>query len=205
MVYRKRTYRKKPRKAVSVAKTVNRILARRVEDKIHDIFGTDATVAPGYGLYHITALTQGGGDFNRVGNEVNGTYLNAKISVTFPDTTNMVRLLFFYDRQPNGALPVAADLFTYPAAPVQSFLNPDAKRRFRVLKDMLVSGGANGNVAIARTVNINLRRTPTMYKGATDAIGSINTNALYFMAINDSALAPSPNVSYMIRYTYTDM
>lgn len=205
MAYRKRTYRKKPRKGNYVAKVVNKILAKRVEDKYHDIFGTSLPGAGTYFLQLLNGLTQSTGDAGRIGNEVCNTSVHMKLSVSFPDATNNGRILVFWDKQPNGAVPVAADLLTYPASPVDSFLNPDSKARFQVLKDILVSGGANGPVAKSYNWQINLRHKRTMFKGTTDAIASISTNALYVMFMNDSAVIPHPTFTYMIRTVYSDM
>lgn len=195
----------KRKKGNYVAKIVNKILAKRVEDKYNDIFGSYSPLSSSYAIQLLNGLTQGAGDFNRVGNEITNLYVNTKFTMTFPDSTNRCRLLLFWDKQPNSALPTTSDLFTYTANPVSSFLNPDCKARFHVLKDIVVTGGTGGPVSKAFNWKINLRRKNTLYQGTTDQIGSIMTNALYFMFLTDSAAVPNPTLEYMSRLVYSDM
>lgn len=188
-----------------VAKIVNKILAKRVEDKYHDIFGNYAPLANTYAIQLLNGLTQGTGDAMRVGNEVTALYLNSKFTITFPDSTNRARLMVFWDKQPNGAVPTTADLLTYTANPVDSFLNPDSKARFHVLKDVACSGGTNGTPTRTFNWKINLRKKNVLFKGTTDTIGAIQTNALYFLFMSDSGVVPNPQIDYMVRYVYSDM
>lgn len=203
---------KKPRvKSVSEQKTaiiankvVKKVLRKQVETKYHDIFGNLNVLSSTYAIQLINGLSQGAGDFTRVGNEVYNTTLYAKIGVSFPDSTNYVRIMIVWDRQPNGLLPVAADLLTYPASPVYSFLNPDSKARFRVMYDKLLCGGTNSPGAITINKKFKLCKS-TLYKGITDTIASVNSGALYLITMNDSGVAPNPQVDYMFRMCYRDI
>lgn len=196
----------KRKKGNYVAKIVNKILAKRVEDKYHDIFGSlSPTAGPGYVLQLINGIGQGAGDFNRVGNEVCAGSLHARLGITFPDVTNRVRVMLFWDKQPNGTVPTAADLLTYTLQAVDSFLNPDSKARFHVIYDKLLSGGANGTVATSINRKFNLRKKRVLFKGTTDDIASIQSNALYLLVMSDSVATPHPDIRYMFRYIYSDM
>lgn len=195
----------KRKKGNYVAKIVNKILAKRVEDKYHDIFGTYAPLSSAYSIQLLNGIGQGAGDFNRVGNEITNLYINTKFTIDFPDTTNRARLLIFWDKQPNRGLPTTADLFTYTATPISSFLNPDSKARFHVLKDKILTGGSNGKPIRDVSWKINLRKKNTLYSGTTDQIDSVMTNALYFMFFSDSGAVPNPQLTYMTRLVYSDM
>lgn len=189
-----------------VAKVVNKILAKRLEDRYHDIFGfLDTGTLGNYSVQLINGLAQGAGDFNRVGNEVCMNYLMAKLNMEFPDTTNRARVMIVLDKQPNGLAPVAGDLWTYTAQPVDSFINPDSKARFHVLKDVLISGGTAGGPA-TKPFNwkINLRKKTVLYKGVADTIASIQTNALWLITASDSGVPANPRLNYMFRLNYLD-
>lgn len=196
----------KRRKGNYVAKVVNKILAKRLEDRYHDIFGNLDTQGSGsYNFQLINGLGQGSGDFNRVGNEVCMNYLMAKLNMEFPDTTNRCRIMIIIDKQPNGLPPPVADLFTYTANPVDSFLNPDSKARFHVLKDILISGGTSGGPATkAFNWKINLRKKTVLYKAQTDTIASIATNAMWLITASDSGIPAHPRLNYMFRLNYLD-
>lgn len=196
----------KRKKGNYVAKVVNKILAKRLEDRYHDIFGfLDSGTLGSYSTQLLNGLAQGAGDFNRVGNEVCMNYLMAKLNIEFPDTTNRVRIMIVLDKQPNGAAPAAADLWTYTAQPVDSFLNPDSKARFHVIKDVLVSGGTSGGPATkAFNWKIPMRKKTVLYKGIADTIASIQTNALWLVTCSDSGLPPNPRLNYMFRLNYLD-
>lgn len=203
---RKKKWGGRPKRGNYVAKVVNKILAQRLEDRYHDIFGNLDTQGTGsYNLQLINGLTQGTGDAMRIGNEVCNNYLMAKLNFIFPDTTNRCRVMIVWDKQPNGAPPAVADLFTYTANPVDSFLNPDSKARFHVLKDVIVSGGTSGGPATkAFNWKINLRKKRTLYKGTTDTIGAIQSNALWLICQSDSGVPPNPFLNYMFRLNYLD-
>lgn len=199
-------YARKPNKStkIYVKRSINRAFAQRVEDKYHDIFGTLNVISGTYNIQLINGLTQSSGDFSRVGNEVCSLKLMSRLGITFPDATNRVRCLIVWDKQVNATFPVASDLFTYTANPVDSFLNPDSKARFHVIYDKLWVGGNAGPVAKQINKTFNLRKKRVLYKGITDTVASINTNALYLITVSDSGIAPHPDVSYMFRYVYSD-
>lgn len=206
-----RMYKSKPRvksaqeqkTAIIANKVVKKVLRKQIETKYHDIFGTLNQLAGTYSIQLLNGIAQGAGDFNRVGNECYITTLYCKLSITFPDSTNMVRTLIVWDRQPNGAVPATADLLTYTADPVRSYLNPDSKARFRVLYDKLHCGGANGPVAVAVNKKFKVCKS-TLFKGTADTIASIQTGALYLITMNDSAAVANPNVDYIVRLCYRD-
>lgn len=142
-------------------------------------------------------------DYQRIGSEVMFRSIFMRGTVTFPDSTNFVRLLLVIDTQPNAALPALADLLTFPGVPTISYIAPKALQRFQILADKVYCGGANGpvakNVRIARKLNFKTR-----YLGAGNTIADINTNSLIFFYITDSGVVPNPNVELAIRVTYTD-
>lgn len=203
---RKKKWGGKRKKGNYVAKVVNKILAKRFEDRYHDIFGfLDTGTLGNYDSQLLNGIGQGSGDFQRVGNEVCNQYAMLKFNIEYPDTTNRVRLMVVWDKQPNAAAPTPQDLFTYPAQPVDSFLNPDSKARFHVLKDVLSSGGTAGGPATkAYNWKINLRKKTTLYKLGNDTITSIQTNALWVICMSDSGISPNPRVNYMCRLNYID-
>lgn len=189
-----------------VAKVVNKILAKRLEDRYHDIYGfLDTGTLGSYTVQLINGLVQSTGDAGRIGNEVSMNYLMAKLNMEFPDTTNRTRVMIVLDKQPNGLVPNASDLWTYTGQPVDSFLNPDSKARFHVIKDVLISGGTSGGPATkAFNWKINLRKKSVLYKGTTDTIASIQTNALWLITASDSGVSPNPRLNYMFRLNYLD-
>jgi len=200
--YAKRNYKKTNK---SIVKTVNSILQKRVENKEHDLFGDSALTGGTYYTALLNGLGQGTGDFARIGNEVINQRLQVKCTITFPDAVNECRVIVFWDKQANSAIPINSTLFTFTADPVHSFFNPDSKGRLQILKDVLVSGGAQGPVSKSFNWSFPLRNKRTLYNGVTNAIESVVTNALYIMTINDSLAVPNPQFDWISRLTYTDM
>lgn len=196
---RRTAYRTKRRSKMRYVKRYPRSV--RAETRRLDYAYDLESVVPTFSL--LNGCGQGLQDYQRTGSEVMFRNIYARGSVDFPDSSNYVRLLLVVDSQPNAALPVIADMFTFPLAPLISYIAPKALNRFRILMDKSISGGSAGPVAKSITFSRKLN-FKTRYLSGGNTIGDINTNSLLLLYITDSNVLESPQVKLAIRVTYTD-
>lgn len=206
MRYRKKSY--KPKVSSNIKKYVASAIRKNTELKSVDI-QSDAQPVGGLGGGAISQLVNGIAlgttDFERVGNAVKLKKLYMKANITFPDTTNFVRLLLLHDSAPNGLTPSLADVFTFSGIPLRSFVRSDNSSRFSVLYDKLYSGGSNGPVSKAiNPATINLKGREMRFIGNGLNLSDIQKGAIYLYMISDSIVSPNPTVNFMFRVFYTD-
>lgn len=160
-------------------------------------------------------MSQGTAFYQRVGNRVTGKSVEAWGQIHNASTAAVpVRLLCFYDSQPNGVSPAASDVLKDVGYDGSSTTNAMAGRnsttttRFRSLWDryfvLQLSSSPDTNFA-----SFNFWLPVTKYKfqwkntGAT--ISDVSTGILYFMILADvPAAAGDVNVIFSSRFRYTD-
>lgn len=203
---KRRGFRKGGKKmgAAMVKRIVKKQLAREIEIKRVDGISNLSPLMGVAAIHLFNGIALGNDDFQRIGNQVTNKYIKCKGDVTFPDSTNKVRVLLLQDKQPNGAFPTIGDLFTFTTQPIVSFLTPDSKARFNVLRDKVYSGGSQGPTSRPLDWYVPLKNTRTVYSAAGDSIVAIRTNAYYLVAISDSTVVPNPVVNLACRIAYTD-
>lgn len=110
-----------------------------------------------------------------------------------------LRLVILYDKQPNGALPGASQVFTYNSSEydICAMYNVDSKYRFIPLYDntwtlgetYFGSGtapkfGPVANNSISFNISIPMKNLKTVFSGTTGVIGSITTGSIVFTFLN---------------------
>lgn len=190
--------------SMNVKQIVRKEFLRQVEVKRRDeVLTLSPALSTGAQFQIVNPVPNGNLDFQRIGNTITCLSLQLKASITFPDSTNRVRLLIIQDKQCNGAVPVQADFLTFPLNGINSFINPDSRARFKIHHDKVYSGGAQGTVATA--VNIYKKiNCKTLYNNSTDIVSAITTNALYIVLLSDSSITPHPVLEGACRLRYTD-
>lgn len=175
--------------------------------------------------------TQNGAAFyNRVGNEIEmkSLHLIGQIYPTGSANTagDYLRTMVIYDRQPNGANPVLADVLssypttgTSPSPTSLDMTNPNNFDRFRILADIRTAipssaSGATGETyapVIDYTKNevninrfINLKGLSTRYKTSTGAIGDITSGSLLLMLLGFNSSSPAYQLDYCTRLRFID-
>lgn len=174
--------------------------------------------------------------YNRIGNEIEmkSLHLVGQVIANGAASTGVneyLRIMLIYDRQPNGAYPVLADILSNydnngtTSSSSYAMTNPNNKDRFQILMDDRLSISNNittvatqQNTAyvidyIKNEVNISryvkLKGLMTRFKTSTSpsVIGDISTGALYLVGIgNQAAGANGAGYQFLFnsRLKYTD-
>lgn len=177
-------------------------MSKVVDVKRHDVLSAANSVSstPSYVL--LNGLSQGDDSVTRDGNEIYISSVYIKGSITAADATNSVRMLVFWDSQPNSTAPVDAQLFFSPVAyPHLSTLNYDYRKRFRVLSDEMFVVDSNDPVSFYRRY-IKIGRK-TLYVGSSSTITGITKGALYMCMVSDSGASTHPEVTFQSRIHFT--
>lgn len=190
----------------------------RPEKKYVDISGYTVREAPltplwgqkvgAYSINLIGGLAPGTGASQRDGRRVkwNSLYLRANIlSPSDLAEERVCRLMVVLDKQANGTALTAADLFQDSDHPGVSQLKMSNRERFRVLYDnvlpVALPGSAPTVVPVQKFMKMGMQTT---FSDDTAQIGSISTNALYFIHCATTSLAPSPDIYWSCRLRYYD-
>lgn len=202
-------------------------LGARGETKVVDLLtavyacDTTGTITP------INLVAAGSSYNNRIGRKIamKSVYLNGSLSPQGAASgETYCRIMIVYDAQPNGALPVYADIVLGQAAVLATTastsrdnLNLNNRDRFRVLLDKRIVMPAlvgsvivNPNFPTATEVNLNefrkLYRLETNYKADTagGAIGDIATGSLLLVTFGDNAAGAGYSLSATVRLRFTD-
>ncbi len=177
------------------------VSAQPLELKFHDVDLDDATVATGGTITPtVNIIPQGVTEVQRIGRKCTIRMINWRFVLTLAastassDTTDVVRVIMYCDKQANGATAAVTDILE--TADFQSFNNLSNKSRFRTLMDRTYdmtarSGGGDGTtedygeyiVSDAFYKKVNL---PIEFNAATGAIGEINSNNIGVLLISQT-------------------
>jgi hypothetical protein len=124
------------------------------------------------------------------------------------DQTNMVRMVVFIDKSPNGAKPSYGAVFqdsvyTGGSSDYFSFVNFDARKRFHILHDeiyMLSYAGPTG--AVGFFTHKFTKPLISVFATETAATTNAGNNQLYLAYVSDSGAAPNPQLVYSARIEY---
>lgn len=221
----KYSYSKKTKKTYKKQKGVNSMLPHdkaKAEKKFFDI-ALSGAIGLTAGVNHLCnpigqALTASG----RIGNRIELKSVQYKCQL-FSNTTGIpsdtsVRLMLVYDKECDGTLPPVTGVSNTTAILDNTIgnlgtalpLNINQKDRYVVLSDKLVSMKHNGTATAPIKLNFTVEKwkglnTHTQYNDGTSGIATINTGAIYFMAISDVQIGfnnePSHITSVRLRYT----
>lgn len=190
---------------------MRKALYRNSEKKYLDIAlqSTSVSLTPttsGYFTY--TALSQGSGDTQRIGDSINVTSLHVKGYTTRADTTNIVRLIvFLWKPLSSDIAPLAGsviDSSTWSADPTQAYYNVDRRRKprqYKVLYDKTWYLDSDHTI-IPFSFNY-MPKTPIKINFASGS-STASDNQIYFQMMSDSAAASHPILLFSSRIYYTD-
>lgn len=230
--FRKRVFARRksfvPRKRFKFTRP--RVPRPTLETKVVD-FPVGETLSTTPTITHISAIANGTGDFQRIGNLVNFKYLHLALwinqtpGVGISLQADYCRVAIVYDKSPNGVLPTYASVFQATdnagANTSDPFVkaNIDTKHRFRVLYNQnlflpavgvaptVSNGGVEEGVGRLRLNKfIYLRWMPSRHIGTTAVIGSVESGALYLLT-ETQTIAVGASASVLqgsIRVAYVD-
>ena len=180
--------------------------------------------AGGGSIALLNGIQTGASFYNRIGSRVEMINLHIRGFIYYALTSvqDQVRMIVFYDRQPNGATPTASDVLqsrNQSGATINagsSEINLDQRDRFVIIRDILryipsvtVTVGVltNGPQIGGQDFQVNefvkLKGLSTHYKSssAPTTVGDIATGALFVMFISDTQDSTTGfNGNFRLRY-----
>lgn len=209
---RSRAAFKAPRQTVKqlVAQALMQVVEKKWVDIAEAAYACDTTGT-------ITALNltaEAAGPSGRIGRKITMTAVQLAGTIQpFDNITQAAhcKVLLIYDKQPNGALPAMTDIFV--ASTSNSFMNLNNRDRFQVLAVHDVAIGTQDNTAtqaFAGSPTVHVVKTyktinlPTIYDGATAAIGDVQTGSLLLVTVGDRAAGLGGVFFGAVRTRYGD-
>ena len=178
---------------------VNRVVKRSVETKYYDVTQSDSpSTTPT--ITQINTVSQGDGADNRDGNVIFGTSLMLRGNVAVADTTNIVRVIVFVDKNSNGSAPTASNILQVSTDP-KSPINIVNRHRFHVLRDMQFSLSTYGPGALNFKEYVKLGRLRMDFNGSDT---TARMNGLYILTMSDSGSVSHPPCKWYSRLRFTD-
>ncbi len=187
---------------------------RRIRQTTKELKGIDSTLAgagtPTTGFIVLLNGVAAGDDIN----ERNGrAILNKYIDVVYKCGTdgssgvhlNSFRVIFFYDRSPNGVLATVADVLS--TASLFSPRRLDTASRFNILYDKVHDSNSTAtteitNGAVTRHVRVNVKNLPSHFTSSSAGIGSIREGSLCVLYISTDSSGLFTMIS---KSVYVDM
>ena len=207
--YGKRKLRIPKNTVKSNTKKINRIL-NSADKKHHDLSAT-VNFTNNAPINKLTLMAEGTTSSERSGLKVTGRYVRIKGQIIWSGNVGqetVCRMIIFYDKHSDAALPVVADLLE--SATCSSLLNNLYNgKRFVVLKDKYFTNH-NPTTALQKETGVSIS---IPYKKNVHYLGAGATNAdlgpynLYFCTISDATTVSGngPTFLYNSRFYYTDI
>lgn len=168
----------------------------------------------------LNLIAGGSGVNQRVGNRVTATNINLNLAFNLgltdhasADGCDHVRIIFFKDKQCNGAAAKISDILQGSTPTFQSFRNMDNVDRFDIIKDKTITMNATCNAKIDGTTGTygqNGRLVKMSWKGRCPIHFGDNTANLNQVRSENFGLLVIPSsptcslVSGMVRLKYVD-
>jgi len=165
------------------------------------ISGTLATTTASQTLLFIP--TVGTGSTSRYGDKTIMRSISWSYFINPAAANGAFRVILYYDRQANGAAPVAPDPLIANGA--HTFKNPDLRHRYLILRDWCInadasnSGLANSNRDFIQKGRLTVS-LPTVFTASAGVIGDIATGSLYLYMYN--ALNATVGITGTVRVLF---
>jgi len=208
----------KERQSRPLATKFKRVGASSAELKFKDTTKAQTALASAGTIFNDTliGLSEGNTDSTRIGNRITVKSVmlrgNANLPVTAAstDTSQIVRIIVYLDRQANGATAAVGDILA--SADYRSFNNLDNSDRFRTLAettiDLKLSGATEtaGAYTYGETkksfflkakLNLDFK-----YKGNAGSVADLSGNNIGVLVISETDALGT--VGYIARVRYTD-
>lgn len=167
-------------------------------------------------LQLINGASQGAGVSQRIGRTMMMRSIQCRISLRTPQivTTadpfnSMSRFMIIYDKQTNGAVPLASTVLSnvYTVGPVPihptAFMNLGNRGRFKIIMDEVRWVGYSlpvANIYFYKKVNLE-----TVFQSDGGGIADISTGGLFFLWWDQNGVAVGDNtMTFSVRTRFTD-
>lgn len=173
---RNKFYGQRRGNAYSVFQTSSGIEKKNIDDQTSK-WTTGVTT---WVINALNDVAQGVTAQTRIGRKILMKSLLVQGYITVTGSPAIPRIVIVYDRQANGALPAATDIFT--SNTVMAAMNLDNRDRFLVVADIFpgddsenLTGNSAGNFGYKRFIKMNLE---TIYSGNAGTIADITSGSL---------------------------
>lgn len=189
-----------------LARTIQRVLETRTnpvyprpEKKFFDVAIAGTAITSAGVIFPINQIPQGILSNNRIGAQVatSSTYYNYVLTLGTTPLPCSVRIILFWDREPNAASPSPTALLI--AALTTAPMNLLNRNRFVILDDDRDTLSPNGDQIRFMTGNRKIDQLSTFQ----DATGIPNTGGLFLLVLSDQSTAanqPIINATYRVRF-----
>lgn len=163
-------------------------------------------------LFLLNGIAQAVGPTTRTSNKVCLKKLNFRFTIihsalsTLDANEDAVRVLIFYDLQPNGVAPTVDDVLQdlgIAENQILAYNEMTNRSRFLMIKDKVVTIDLYHPIKVMR-MNIKLRNLETTFKAAGSTIGSITTGSLYALVVSSTNPINGARFQAAIRLRFTD-
>jgi len=213
-----------------IKKSIQKI-NRNVELKFVDVLQNQNVTETGGSLQLLNNVVEGDDQSTRNGDEISATsiqfrgyFTNDQSLTALLSTAPVIRLLVFWDRQPNGAAPTIGSTAALPGLLDNSVItdftmapyNRSVQKRYKVLYDrtfVMPEPGFSSTsstpfnlpaVRMAFNKKISLNRV-VKYDATGNGIADIDTNSLYSVALVDSGTTTDyPTIRCGYRFYFKD-
>jgi len=203
---KRRTRRTAPKTAVDKRQDV------RIDKlyRLHEMKHKDTVVATTFSIAASIILLNGtladDTDTGRNGNKVLMNSFTMKYELIRADVTQVMRVAIVYDRQTNGALPVAADLFQQSTNPLSqhTWVN---RKRFKWVYDKVHNLDPVLADQLTETVHFKFKPNAQriMYSSGVDTVAAIISGSLFVVLLSDSGATTHPSFGATMRVNFNDL
>ncbi len=210
---RRRRRRRRTTRSIAVralrASTNERQAFEQVYNNVAVQQGTEFLVLP-----LAQGIVQGTAQGSRLGNVI--TFLSADVRLMFRtdpalvDASNFVRIMYIYDRQSDGALPVDTDILE-PVQTADLFLNIQRfrsipkSRRWTVLFDRTINLSDGFKPFLQFKMHVNFRGKQMKFSGSDGTIANVEFGAIYMLiggTVADTGAVTGFSGIHRLRFRY---
>jgi len=188
---------------------VKQMLTSKMELKFFDneVSGQSLSTTPSQATW--SAVPQGDTDSTRDGDQINPRWLEIRYNVDqgstlgTADVTNNIRVSVFRWLAPSSSsVPIVQNFLQYSSGTAY-WLSPiawDFKSNTQLIYDKLIGLSSQGPSVFVEMVKIPLKGLIQYQAGSS----TLQNGGIYVIASCDSAVTPTPTLSYIARLVYTD-
>lgn len=178
----------------------NKVYRKNAEAKYHDT-DYNSTIDASGTVQHLSNMAQDDTSSGRDGETVQTKSIFFRYSVVGADSTNLMRVIVFADRDSSGTAPTVLNVLSNGFDPRSALVNTN-KLRFKVLYDRLhaleAPGTGNGIQVVKKFIQYNRKMT------FSTTSGSPRANALFVLLLSDSGAVSHPTFHGHFRLRYMD-
>lgn len=182
-----------------------KVIREQGEEKFHDVLRAFTGLSYAGFIEDLTAISQGTADSNRIGDKLTPKRMEIRLNV--PDAlAGTFRFIIF--RWKATSVPIPGDILK-PAhvntqyAPLAPYFH-DQRSQFNILYDsgVLSQGSVNASKTFTFNKSMKMANKDVKYTAA----GTAGSGKIYLLSINDGdpLISSPPQLSYIVRLTYTD-